>query len=78
MESIEEKWKKIQELLKDMDPKEAAEGVSHALFMFALRQMLEAWLDDVIEEDYEKMRERVDIVNKLMFDKDPKNDKKEL
>ena len=74
MERIEEKWNKIQELLKDMDPAEADKRVGEALFRVSMGQIVKAWLDDLFVDDYDKMQSRIDIVNKLMFDKDPKTD----
>jgi len=70
MERIEEKWNKIQELLKDMDPAEADKRVGEALFRVSMGQIVKAWLDDLFVDDYDKMQSRIDIVNKLMFDKE--------
>jgi len=70
MERIEEKWNKIQELLKDMDPAEADKRVGEALFRVSMGQIVKAWLDDLFVDDYDKMQSRIDIINKLMFDKE--------
>ena len=70
MERIEEKWKEIQKLISEMDPAEAEKRVNDGIWWFCFKMVTEAWLDDLFVDDYDKMQSRIDIINKLMFDKE--------